>query len=324
MGSGLSFPTVPLTKDKVVVVTGGNTGIGYETAKWIAMYGAHVIIACRSEERATKAIERMNQEFAEEKARGTEGLMKENSLDVHFMKLDCASLKSTREFIETFKQKESKLHLLLLNAGIAMHEQEYTDDGYELMFQVNYLSHFLITSKLLPIMRESGEDCRIVLVSSDAHLVSSFDMDKIQGKQYTKANFSRMTYYGNSKLYQIMQMYSLNKKLHNTNVTVNCIHPGIVETEISRSFSDLQRWKVFFRMTKLFGGTKTPFEGAKTLINAAINPKYKDLRNAYHTNCKPSTSNRLSRNEHYQDQLWEYTLGCLKEYLTEEDIQKLQ
>lgn len=324
MGGTPSLPQVPLTTDRVVLVTGGNTGIGYETSKWIAMMGARVIIACRSEERAKNAIEKMQKEFEEEKAKGTAGICSKERLDVEFMALDLASLNSVENFIETFKSKETKLHLLLCNAGIAMHPLEYTEDGFEIMFQVNYLAHFLLVTKLLPIMLDSGEDCRIVLVSSEAHLTSSFDLEKAQGKHHTKENFKRLQYYGNSKLYQIMQMYCLNRRLRKTNVTVNSIHPGIVDTEINRSFSDLGMWKMFFQISKIIGKTKNPFEGAKTLINAAVNPDFKDTRDAYYCDMRIQQANSLARNQEKQEALWKYSLDCLQKYLKPEDIDKIE
>lgn len=324
MGGTPSLPQVPLTTDRVVLVTGGNTGIGYETSKWIAMMGARVIIACRSEERAKNAIEKMQKEFEEEKAKGTAGICSKERLDVEFMALDLASLNSVENFIETFKSKETKLHLLLCNAGIAMHPLEYTEDGFEIMFQVNYLAHFLLVTKLLPIMLDSGEDCRIVLVSSEAHLTSSFDLEKAQGKHHTKENFKRLQYYGNSKLYQIMQMYCLNRRLQKTNVTVNSIHPGIVDTEINRSFSDLGMWKMFFQISKIIGKTKNPFEGAKTLINAAVNPDFKDTRDAYYSDMRIQQANSLARNQEKQEALWKYSLDCLQKYLKPEDIDKIE
>lgn len=324
MGGTPSLPQVPLTTDRVVLVTGGNTGIGYETSKWIAMMGARVIIACRSEERAKNAIEKMQKEFEEEKAKGTAGICSKERLDVEFMALDLASLNSVENFVETFKSKETKLHLLLCNAGIAMHPLEYTEDGFEIMFQVNYLAHFLLVTKLLPIMLDSGEDCRIVLVSSEAHLTSSFDLEKAQGKHHTKENFKRLQYYGNSKLYQIMQMYCLNRRLRKTNVTVNSIHPGIVDTEINRSFSDLGMWKMFFQISKIIGKTKNPFEGAKTLINAAVNPDFKDTRDAYYCDMRIQQANSLARNQEKQEALWKYSLDCLQKYLKPEDVDKIE
>nr|XP_022293543.1 dehydrogenase/reductase SDR family member on chromosome X-like [Crassostrea virginica]XP_022293561.1 dehydrogenase/reductase SDR family member on chromosome X-like [Crassostrea virginica] len=320
MGGATSLPQVSLTTDHVVLITGGNTGIGYETAKWIAMMGARVIIACRSEERAKKAIEKMQEEFEGEKSKSTPGVCSRETLAVEFMKLDLTSLKSVESFVESFKAKESKLHILLCNAGIAIHEQEYTEDGFEIMFQVNYLGHFLLVTKLLPIMLDSGEDCRVILVSSGAHQAASFDLGKAQGKHHTKESFKRLLYYGNSKLYQIMQMYSLNRRLNTTNVTVNSLHPGIVETEITRSFTDLMLWKVFLGASKLLQVTKTPFEGAKTSINAAVNPEFKDTRDAYYMDMRVKQANRLARDQEKQEALWQYSIDCLKEFLKPEDL----
>uniref|UniRef100_K1QBR2 WW domain-containing oxidoreductase n=1 Tax=Magallana gigas TaxID=29159 RepID=K1QBR2_MAGGI len=114
MGGSPSFPREPLSPEKVVIVTGGNTGIGYETAKWIAMMGAHVIIACRTKERALHA------NFEQEKQKGTSGLTS-GELSVEFMELDLSSLKSTQKFIEEFKASGKPLHVLICNAGLGMH-----------------------------------------------------------------------------------------------------------------------------------------------------------------------------------------------------------
>ncbi|XP_048765180.1 WW domain-containing oxidoreductase-like [Ostrea edulis] len=324
MGGSPSLPEVSLTADRVVLITGGNTGIGYETAKWIAMRGARVIIACRSEERAKAAIEQMQAEFKEERSKGTPGLCSCETLALEFMALDLASLKSVESFIDNFKAKEIKLHILLCNAGIALHAQEYTEDGFEIMFQVNYLGHFLLVAKLLPLMLNSGEDCRLIFVSSEAHRTASFDLDKAQGKHHTKENFKRLLYYGNSKLYQIMQMYVLNRRLQKTNVTINSLHPGIVETEIARNSTDLQAWKLFFQLAKLVHVTKTPIEGAKTSITAAVNPQFKDTRDAYFVDMKISQPNSLARDQEKQEALWRYSVDCLKDFIKTEDMNYLE
>ncbi|XP_056014761.1 dehydrogenase/reductase SDR family member on chromosome X-like isoform X2 [Ostrea edulis] len=285
-GTQPSFPIVTLKKEHLVVVTGGNTGIGYETAKWIAMMGARVIIACRSEERARAAIENMQIEFKEEKTKTTAGLCTYDTLSVEFMALDLASMKSVQTFINDFTAKESHLNLLICNAGIAICGQAYTEDDFESMFQVNYLGHFLIVTKLLPMMLKSGSDCRVVMVTSDSHEVAKFDLENAQGRQHTKESFPRHEYYGNTKLYQIMQMFSLNRKLRNTDVSVISVHPGLVDTEVTRGFSDFLFWNMYFKVYKWLGLSKTPFEGATTVINAAVNPKYHRSRDCYFVDLK--------------------------------------
>ncbi|XP_069106508.1 retinol dehydrogenase 14-like [Argopecten irradians] len=320
MASQHSFPRVSLPHDRVVIVTGANQGIGYHTAKWIAMMGATVIIACRSEERAKQAISQMNAEFLEEKKNGTEGLSDLEKLNVSFMRLDNSSLQSVMAFVTEFKVTGLKLHVLICNAGIGRHKQEYTEDGNELIFQVNYLSHFLLTAHLLPIMTTSGPDCRVILVSGAQHQFGHFRLEEIQGKQFKEETFDGLHYYRRSKLYQIMQMFSMNRRLAGSNVTVTSLHPGAVETGLLDAFDpvkiDKQRKEVRF---------KQPFEGSWTSINAAINPSLSGVRDVFFADSQPSTESASTdaRNETYQEQLWEYTLTCLKDFLTDDVIEIL-
>ncbi|XP_022336407.2 WW domain-containing oxidoreductase-like [Crassostrea virginica] len=323
MGGSPSFPREALSPERVVIVTGGNTGIGYETAKWIAMLGAHVIIACRSKERALHAISIMEADFQEEKQKGTSGLTS-GTLSVEFMELDLSSLKSTLKFVEDFKALGKPLHVLICNAGLGMHPLTYTEDGNELMFQVNYLGHFLVVMKLLPVMYQSGPDCRVVLVSSVAHNWASFDLDKIQARQYNEANFDRAEYYYKSKLYQVMQMYSLNRRIHQSNVVVNCLHPGVVDSEFTRSFRDDCHWTCLYRCAKCTGVSITPYKGAITSIDVAVNRKHEGVRDVYFDKCAPVTPSPESRNQEKQEELWRFSLACLKDYLTEEEVKDLE
>ncbi|XP_069136841.1 polyprenol dehydrogenase-like [Argopecten irradians] len=323
MGGKQSFPRVTLSTDRVVLITGGNQGIGYHTAKWIAMMGAKVIIACRSEEKATEAIKRMNTEFLEEKAKGKESVSDLEELNVSFMRLDNSSLKSVMTLVDEFKATGLKLHTLICNAGIGVHKQEYTEDGNEYLFQVNYLSHFLLTAHLLPIMKTSGPDCRVILVSSIAHRVVSFRLDEIQGKQFTESTFDGLTFYNRSKLYQIMQMFSMNRRLADSNVTVTSLHPGVVETGLLTTF-ERGFTGAGLRILRGVGGSKTSFEGAWTTINAAINPKLEGVRDVYFSDSKPSTVSGQARNKRDQKKLWTYTLECLKDYLSDDIIKSLE
>lgn len=321
MGGGQSFPRVQLRKEQVVIVTGGNTGIGYETAKWIAMLGATVIIACRSKERANAAIQRMHEDFEKEKKKFTSLT---DELSVEFMKVDLTSLKSVMNFIQEFKSSGRKLQTLVCNAGIGSILQTYTEDDNEMIFQVNYLSQFLIAAHFLPIMLKTGGDCRIVLVSSAAHAMAHFDIETIQGKKYNRGNFPGLDYYGRSKIYQIMQMYSMNRRLKNSNVTVTSLHPGLVNTEIGRAFDGRCCASCCWDFLLCCCCSKNPYQGAETSINAVVNPKYEGERDLYFQNCKPIQPKNNARNETYQEQLWQFTLDLLKDYLTDEIIEYLE
>ncbi|KAJ8314493.1 hypothetical protein KUTeg_006643 [Tegillarca granosa] len=291
MGKTVSFPKTQLSADKIVIVTGGNSGIGYETAKWVAMLGATVIIACRSEERADKAIKKMKSQFIKEKRKSS--YLTEN-LSVEFMKLDLASLKSVMSFIEEFKASGRSLHAL-----------------------VNYLSHFLIVAHFLPIMMRSGRDCRIVFVSSNTHRRAKLNLNKIQGIEYSASDFPSTVYYGNSKLYQIMHMYSLNRRIKHSNVTVTSLHPGYSDTQFNRAFEDRRcascLWCCFIN-----GCGKSATSGARTCINAVVNPRLAGIRDAYFIERKQKIPKDVSRNEIYQEQLWDYTKDLLKDYLPDD------
>ncbi|XP_064618406.1 WW domain-containing oxidoreductase-like isoform X2 [Liolophura sinensis] len=310
MGSGASLPNVRLPSDTVVVVTGGNTGIGYELAKGLAIMGAHVIIACRSEQRATEAIAKMKAEFLSETSHLGLSHSDERELQLEYMHLDLAILKSAMDFITSFKQAGRKLHILLCNAGIGSPPWGHTEDGYETQFQVNYLGHFLIIAHLLPIMQQSGEDCRIILTSSVASQYGTFDLDTIQAKD--ERVYKRCMYYSKSKLYQVMQTITMASRLSGSHVTMTCYHPGVVATEITRSMED-HSCICLFGLFKCC--LKTPEQGAKTGIYLAVSPEVKGQSGGYYVNCRQKTPSRTARNETYQKQLWDYTVDCLKDLL---------
>ncbi|XP_033740276.1 WW domain-containing oxidoreductase-like [Pecten maximus] len=324
MGSTPSFPRVSIPKDNISVVTGGNTGVGYHTAKWLAMMGGTVIIACRSEERAKQAIEQMNKEFEEEKEKKTTGIVDYDQLNVEFMSLDCNSLKSVISFVEAYKSSGRKLHKLFCNAGIGQQDKlSYTEDGHEQIFQVNYLSQFLLVSHLLPLMKASGPDCRIILVSSIGHLFAHFDPVDVELKKYSEPECKSDKLYQNSKLCQIMQMYRLNEVLKDTNVTVFSLHPGTVRTELLTTFKR-GMMKYVISMLETVGASKSPFEGAWTSLNAGINPELAGVRDVYFSDSKPTTPASAARNKSYQAALWDYSIECLKGYLPDDILSGLQ
>ncbi|CAC5376700.1 RDH12 [Mytilus coruscus] len=302
MGGNISFQRIPISKDRIVVVTGGNTGIGYETAKWMAMLGASVIIACRSEKRAQEAITRMKSDFRERvKEQKTEGVTQTDDLSVEFMKLDLSSLKSTKEFVDQFTESGRPLNTLICNAGIAFHPLEYTEDGNETMFQVNYLSHLLLTFHLLPIMKRSGDDNRVILVSSHGHNNHStpFSVDKIQGNNTTQITFQDSN---TMETRNYIRFYKLN--------------PGLVDTEVTRGFQDSSWMTWSWKIVRAF--SKSPAEGAEHTLNAAINPALKGVRDVYFQDCKPKNTNADARNKDIQESVLEYSLSCLNDYITDD------
>ncbi|XP_045180829.2 WW domain-containing oxidoreductase-like [Mercenaria mercenaria] len=321
MGGSPSFPIVPIAKDRIFIVTGANTGIGYEIAKWSAMMGATVILACRSEERARKAMETMQEEFKTEKEKGTTGLTDSPTLAIEFMKLDLASFQSVVEFCEEFKKSGRQLHVLCCNAGLGANSYKQTSDGLEIMLQVNYLSHFIIIAKLLSIMRRSGPDCRIVLTSSGFHKGGTFDLTTMN---YTgnARSFPDLNYYGRSKLYQVMQAFAMSRRFKDSNVAVNSMHPGFVDSEFFRDVTGIA--KCCFACFRTCGAMKNTLEGATCGIDLATNPKHAGVSGHYWVNCKITTPSSTSRDEQKQEMLWKETFPFIQKYLTEEEIADME
>lgn len=232
------------------------------------------------------------------------------------MLLDLSSLSSTDEFVGKFKQTRYPLHVLICNAGIAFANQGLTGDGFETHFQVNYLSHLLLVLKLLPIMKQSVDpaDARVIFVSSRMESWrGEFNLANIQGQ----LSYDRTKFYSMSKLYMVMIMFYLHKHLASQGITFCALHPGVVNTEITRSFQDFSLMKNGFKVMNVFGMVQTPEKGAMTTINCAVNPELAGVSGVYYINCKPAQPSQLARNEQDQDALWKYSIECLKGYVDE-------
>ena len=205
---------------KTVVITGANTGIGRETALDLAKRKAKVILACRDPEKGEKA---------------ASAIIKESgNTNVVFRQLDLASLESVRHFALRVLDEEPSVDVLINNAGVMQCPYWKTTDGYEMQFGVNHLGHFLLTNLLLDRLMQAPA-ARIVVVSSRLH-------ESINGIQFDDIN-SEKTYspreaYAQSKLANILFTRALAKRLQGTSVTINCLHPGVVRTELGRHMMD--------------------------------------------------------------------------------------
>ena len=202
---------------KKIVITGANSGIGFETALACAAHGAHTILACRDEAKGEHAIAQLKQSHI----RG----------EVENMKLDLSSLSSIREFSSTLLDKYNSIDGLVNNAGIMMTPYQLTADGFESQFGVNHLGHFALTGLLLPALLASPHS-RIVNVSSGAHSWGSIDFDNLMyegGKGYSRA-FA----YCRSKLANLLFSKGLQKRLLeiNSDTIATSAHPGWSSTNL--------------------------------------------------------------------------------------------
>ena len=239
----------------VCVVTGANSGIGKATAKGLARLGARVVMVCRSPERGHDA-------QAEIQA------VAERAWPSHTDAVDLyiADLGVQEEIFslgETLRAEYNRLDVLVNNAGVLLGAREETPDGIEKTFAVNHLAPFLLTHLLLPLLKETAGragEARVVTVSSEAHRSVSLNFDDLNAE----AGYNALRAYGQSKLANILFTHELARRLRNTGVTANCVHPGVVATNLWRG-SD---W--ISRLARLFTWFyKNPDEGADGVLYLA-------------------------------------------------------
>ncbi|XP_053372371.1 dehydrogenase/reductase SDR family member 13a.2 [Clarias gariepinus] len=273
---------------KTVIITGGNTGIGKATAMDLAGRGARVILACRNKQKAEAAISDIK------KVTG--------STDVVYMQLDLSSLKSVRSFAETFLKQESKLDVLINNAGLVADGR--TEDGFGIEFGVNHLGHFLLTCLLLDRLKESP-GARVVTLSSMAYQWGKIDFDAlVTSKDLGSGRYSWQFFqaYCNSKLCNVLFTHELAKRLKGTNVTCYSVHPGVVKTELSRHVSLWQ--KVFIEPVSwlLF---LDPATGAQTTLHCVLQKGIERLSGRYFSCCDVQEVSSKARDNSVAKKLWE-------------------
>ncbi|KAJ2941089.1 hypothetical protein O0L34_g10322 [Tuta absoluta] len=279
---------------KVAIVTGGNSGCGFETAKDFADRGAKVILACRNEERGKKARDDIIE------ATGNK--------DVHFYKLDLSSFKSIREFVESFTKNEKRLDILVNNAGDLDLDLRTTEDGILLGMQVNYFSPFLLTNLLLPILKES-KPSRIVNVASTGYKFGTVDLDDL--KNPSKAGtLGKFKIYANAKLCTILATQELSKHLEGSGVTVNALCPGFVNTNIIDRVGSFF-WRYFIKI-RAHLMAKDAWEGAQTQIYLAVSHEVKNESGGYYTDCKKQKLEGFASDSGVAKKLWEISEGIVK------------
>ncbi|KAL4461058.1 hypothetical protein ABPG74_016530 [Tetrahymena malaccensis] len=255
---------------QIIVITGANSGIGFETAKNCVQHGAKVVLACRDEITAQRSCLQLNS-------------IKNNSTE--FIKLDLSDSDSIRQFANIFKKKYSKLDILVNNAGVmAIPKRCLTKDGFEQTIGVNYFGHFLLTHLLLDHLKSSSQ-FRVINVSSVAHLAGSIDF---QDLHFEKRFYHGMLAYFQSKIANILFTIALQKNLddQNLNGLSVSLHPGIVQTNLFRNLKGLTKF-LFWLISPLFNLIyNNSFEGAQTTLYC-IHQNYKKLqKGSYYSDCQ--------------------------------------
>lgn len=269
--------------NKIVMVTGANSGIGRVTSRELAKMGATVVMVCRNQLKGQAVQEDINAEIGGDR--------------VHLLLADFSSHESIRQMTEQFKCKFDKLDVLVNNAGIMVKEKMMTDDGFEYSMGVNHFGYFLNTHYLLDVLKENNK-ARIVNVASMAHRMATQDWENMNGEK----SFQYFKQYSLTKLCNIQFSNQLAKYLEGTSITTNSLHPGMVNSNFGKGAypSIVNAFADIFMVS--------PEKGAQTSIYLASSPDVKNITGAYFADSKRRFPSSLANNANACEKLWNWSL----------------
>jgi len=268
-------------QDKVILLTGGTSGIGKAAAMELARQGARVVITSRDRARGENTIEEIRE------ATGNHS--------VQMLEVDLASLESVRDLAGIFRKDFSRLDVLVNNAGGYYGRRRITEEGYEYTFGVNHLSHFLLTNLLKDMLVSSR--ARIINVSSNAQRPGRIQFEDLM----LEMKYTSFRAYSQSKLANIIFTYELVRRWGDKGITANAMHPGAVRTNFGNEAGSLFKFLLMLGKPVL----KSPGRGADTLVYLASSPEVKSVTGKYYVNRKERRSNPRSYDPAIWKRLWE-------------------
>jgi NAD(P)-dependent dehydrogenase (short-subunit alcohol dehydrogenase family) len=270
--------------DQIMLVTGANAGIGFATSMRLATQGATVVLLCRSQERARAAIEQIREQTGNN--------------NVHSLLVDLASQESIQQGAAEFQTRFPRLNVLVNNAAIIPPQRSETADRLEMQFAVNYLAPYHLTHLLLDQLKASSP-ARIVNLTSQVHSRGRIQFDNLQ----STGVYIPSQVYANTKLMMILYTYELSRRLEGSGVTVNCVHPGTVDTALLADYMGQRRGQT--------GWGLPPDEGAEPVIYLATSPEVAGTSGEYFRNGRSVRSADVTYDEALARQLWDESLKLL-------------
>lgn len=282
--------TVDMT-GKTCVVTGANSGIGKQTALALAQMGARVVLVCRNPQKGEAALADIRREAP--------------STQVDLLIADLSSLTSVRALAAQIQEKCQRLDVLINNAGAAVGERKLSADGIEMTVAGNHLGAALLTLLLVDLLKASAP-ARIINVSSEAQRRAQLDMTDLQ---FEKRKYSPLGAYRQSKLLMNAFTFELARRLEGTSVTANCLHPGVVATNIWPPDPPLL-FKIILTVTKPF--MLNSKQGTEVTIYLATSPDVANVTGEYFVKLKVAPSNALSRDPKISSEIWQWTTKMIR------------
>jgi retinol dehydrogenase-12 len=269
-------------KDKVCIITGSGSGIGFETALALARKGATVITITRNIEKVNQTIKDLKEESGNQRIDGFD--------------IDLSSQKYIRKKAREIIKKYPKIDVLVNNAGTWYSRLNYTEDNIEMQFAVNHLAYFLFTHELLPALVKS-DDPRIINVGSDSHYHGKMHFNDIN----LTRKYHGLRAYAQSKLANVLFTYEFERRKPLEKLNIYCVQPGLVKTNIGLKHT-ISFHSLAWRIRRLSG--VTPAEGAETSVYLASSDEVKGISGKYWDKMKLKKSSKQSMNKEDAARLW--------------------
>jgi len=273
-------------KNKNILITGATSGIGRSTVLALSSMGASVTFIARNKDKAEILLKELNTKSQNKAA---------------YILADLSSQKEVKSAAKEYLKMNRPLDILINNAGLINLKRRETIDGFEETFAVNHLAYFSLTNLLIDKLKES-ESARIINISSGAHqFVKRMNFDDIQSEK----NYKPFKVYSYSKLANILFTRKLSEILKDDNITVNCLHPGVVATGFA-SQNDSKFQKFLFKLSKPF--MRSSNKGAETSIYLSSSDDVSDVSGKYFYNSKVSKISSGASNEEDTERLWRISM----------------
>jgi len=269
-------------KRKVCVVTGATSGIGYGIAEGLAGKSTELILIARNEEKGHSVVQQLKRETGNNK--------------ISCYAADLSSQQQIRETGEAIRSNHPVIDILVNNAGVVSSKHELTEDRIEKQFAVNHLAYFLLTHLLYPRIARS-ENGRIINIGSDSHRFGKIHFDNIN----LARGYNPLRAYGQSKLANLLFTYELHRLKKEPQVSVYCVSPGLVKTDIGVKHANPLH-SLVWRLRRLFG--KSPAQAAETPVYLATSADVALRSGLYWENREPKPSSARSKNTSDAQRLW--------------------
>jgi NAD(P)-dependent dehydrogenase (short-subunit alcohol dehydrogenase family) len=269
-------------ENKVCLVTGATNGIGLEAAKALNNMGAEIVFIARNNEKAEKL---------------KEDLLSDSGKQATSIIADLSLQSEVKRAADEFLSLNKPLHILLNNAGIMNRERNETSEGFDEVFSVNHLAYFSLTLMLIEKMKNTGGGRIVNVASMGYRFVKEMNFEDLQSEE----DYKPFKVYGQSKLANILFTRSLASKVKNNNITVNCLHPGYVDTGIG-----LNNKGSFVRLLMNLGRpfAKKTDKGAETSIYLCVSPEVEEVTGEYFVDCKIEELLGAAKSEEQAEKLW--------------------